>query len=118
MLIADGGRSVGARVRTKPPAVLAPALISPAVDVHAFADADEAVAVPVGRRGAVAVVGDLELDVVRPVADGHVGVAGMGVLERVGQAFLHDSIGGEVDRAGQRERVAVHGAVAREGRRG
>ena len=32
------------------------------------------------------------------VADGHVGVAGARVLERVGQALLHDPVGGEVDR--------------------
>ncbi len=31
----------------------------------------------------------------------------MRVLERVGETFLHDSIGGEVDRAREREGVAV-----------
>ena len=34
-------------------------------------------------------------------------MAGVGVLECVGQAFLHDSIGGEVDRTREREGLAV-----------
>jgi hypothetical protein len=64
-----------------------------AVNLRAFADADEAVAVAVGGRGALAVVGDFELELVRPVADRHVCLAGVCVLERIRQAFLDDSIG-------------------------
>jgi len=34
-------------------------------------------------------------------------VAGAGVLEHVGQAFLNDSIGGQVEGRGERERLAL-----------
>ena len=79
-----------------------------AVDADALADAHEPVAVPVRRHGADAVVGDLELELVRPVADGHVGPARVPVLEGVGQTLLHDAVGREVDRPRQRERFAVY----------
>src|SRR5205823_14268367 len=58
-----------------------------AVDLDALADADEAVAEAVARRGADAVVADLELQLVRPVANRHVGGARARVLERVRQAL-------------------------------
>ena len=79
-----------------------------AVDLDALADADETVTGAVVRRGALAVVADLDLDMVGPVADGDVGLAGMRVLERVGEPLLHDPIGGEVDRAREREGLALH----------
>ena len=34
-------------------------------------------------------------------------VSGVGVLEHVGQAFLNDSIGGQVEGGGERERLAL-----------
>jgi hypothetical protein len=37
------------------------------------------------------------LQLVRPIANGHVRIAGMRVLERIRQAFLDDAIGGEVN---------------------
>ena len=101
-------RSSGRRaLRTKPPPGAVPARHLAAVDLDALADADEPVAEAVARRGALAVVADLDLQLVGPVADGHVRVAGARVLERVGQALLHDPIGGEVDRAREREGLAV-----------
>ena len=56
----------------------------------------------VAAGGADAVVANLELKIFCPVADGYVGAAGLGVLQGVGQALLHDSIGGEIH--GARER--------------
>jgi hypothetical protein len=54
-----------------------------------------------------AVVAYLGPQPVGPVADGHVGAAGAGVLERVGQAFLDDPVGRQVDRRREREGLAV-----------
>jgi hypothetical protein len=73
-----------------------------AVNLRAFADADEAVAVAVGGRGALAVVGDFELELVRPVADRHVCLAGVGVLERIRSGLL-----GRFDRPIGRSRAGV-----------
>ena len=78
-----------------------------AVDLDAFADADEAVAEAVARRGADAVVAYLDAQLVGPVADGHVGPARARVLERVRQALLDDAVRGEVDRAREREALAL-----------
>src|SRR5690349_24935480 len=82
-----------------------------AVDLDAFADADEPVPVAsteaVARRGTDAVVAYLGSQAVGSVAHGHVGVAGAGVLERVGQALLNDPVGRQVDRRRERERLAV-----------
>lgn len=61
----------------------------------------------VARRGTDAVVAYLGLQAVGSVADGHIGMAGAGVLERIGQAFLDDSIGRDVERRWKRERLAV-----------
>jgi hypothetical protein len=61
----------------------------------------------VARRGTDAVVAYLGLQAVGSVADGHVGMAGAGVLERVGQAFLDDPVGRQVDRRGERKGLAV-----------
>jgi hypothetical protein len=65
------------------------------------------VAEAVTRREALAVVAYCDLQLVGPVVEAHIHPAGVRVLECVGQAFLHDSIGGEVDRAREREGVAV-----------
>ena len=95
-------------LRTKPPPLAAPARHLAAVDLHALADARRARAR--GRRSsarAVAVVADLDLQLVGAVADRHVGLAGVRVLERVGQALLDDPVGGQVDRARERVRLAV-----------
>ena len=53
------------------------------------------------------VVADFDLQLVRPIADDHVCVAGLRVLERVGQALLDDPIGRELDATWQRERLTV-----------
>ena len=45
-------------------------------------------------------------------------MAGAGVLERVGQPLLDDPVGGEVDRPGQRERLALDVQLDRRARRG
>src|SRR4029453_6841790 len=73
-----------------------------------FMDADEAVTEPVATGGADAVVTNLELHVVRPVADGYVSMACFGVLQGVGQALLHDSIGREVHGARKRDGFAFY----------
>ena len=62
----------------------------------------------VARRAALAVVAYLDLQLVLPIADGHVGVAGARVLESVRQAFLNDAIGRKVDPSRKRDRLAVH----------
>ena len=79
-----------------------------AVDLDALADTDEPVPEAVALRAAPAVVAYLDLQLVGPVTDGHVRVAGMCVLECVRQAFLDDAIGGEVDPPREREGLAVH----------
>jgi hypothetical protein len=68
------------------------------------------VAVAVGGRGAPAVVCDFELDLVRPVADRHVGTAGVGVLERVRQALLDTFI---LSGPSKRYRSALFGIAVR-----
>src|SRR5207249_2272804 len=73
----------------------------------AFANADEAVAKAVARRAPCAVVANLDLELVGLVMDGDVCVARVRVLERVGQALLHDSIGREVDRPRKRESLTL-----------
>jgi len=70
-------------------------------------------AVAVGRRGASAVVAHFDPYLVRRIPDGHLRVGGAGVLERVGQALLHDPIGGEVDPA--RELESLPGYVQLDG---
>jgi hypothetical protein len=62
----------------------------------------------VTRRVALAVVAYLDLQLVRPIADDHVRVAGVRVLERVCQALLDDAIRREVEPTWQWERLAVH----------
>ena len=67
----------------------------------------EVVAEAVARRTALAVVSDLDPHLVRPIADGHIRVAGARVFERVGQAFLNNSIGREIDPPWERVRLPV-----------
>ena len=52
---------------------------------------------PESWHGALAVVPYLNPQLVRPIANGHVRVAGKRVLERIRQAFLDDARGGEVN---------------------
>jgi hypothetical protein len=78
-----------------------------AVDLDALADADEAEAEAVVGCAASTVVADVDPQFVSSVADGHVGVLGVGVLERVGQAFLDDAIGGQVDGRWESDGVAL-----------
>ena len=79
-----------------------------AVDLDALADTDETVPEAVALRAPRAVVPYLNLQLVRPVTNDHVRVAGMRVLECVRQAFLDDAIGGEVNPSREREGLAVH----------
>src|SRR4029453_14348919 len=79
-----------------------------AIDLDAFADTDETVAEAVALRAPLAVVPPLNRQLVRPIANGHVRVAGMRMLERIRQAFLDDAISGEVNPPREREGLAVH----------
>ena len=74
-----------------------------AVDLDAFADTDKTVPEAVALRTAPAVVPYLDLQLVRPITDGHVGVAGMCMLQCVRQAFLDDAISREVNPPRERE---------------
>ena len=68
-----------------------------------------------GRTGrAAAVVGDLDLQLVRPVAQEDGGARRARVLERVGQRLLHDPVGRHVDGRRQRAPLALHVDVDRE----
>src|SRR4051794_22857604 len=82
-----------------------------AVEGDSLAHADQAVpAVRLARcRGAV--VADLEPQRLGLVGDGDPGGRGAGVLERVGERFLHDPIGGELDAGRQRLGFAVDDEV-------
>src|SRR6266516_6206273 len=98
-------REAGAEDEAAP--VRAPGAHLAAVDFYALADADEPVAETVARRAALAVVAYLDLQLVGLIADGHFSIAGARVLEGVGQAFLDNSEGGEVDPPGERDCLAV-----------
>ena len=75
-------------MRTNPPSGAVSPVDLTAVDLDAFANADEAVPETVVLRAAPAVVPYFDLQLVRPIANGHVRVAGMRVLERVGSGLL------------------------------
>ena len=106
----SSGRRVLSR---KPPPVAAPARHLAAVDLDPLADADEAVAEAVARRGAVAVVAHLDLQLVAARSGRSTSArAGVRVLERVGQALLDDPVGGEVERAREREAARRRPAAA------
>ena len=64
-----------------------------------------------GRGGLRAAAGVGHLDQQLPVAvgEGHGGGRRPGVPDGVGQRFLHDAVGGQVDGGGQRDRRAGHG---------
>src|SRR6478672_7871619 len=73
-----------------------------AVECDALAHADEAVTATRDWRGhACAVVGDLELERVRSVANVDARVRLTSVLECVRQRLLHDPGGGQLDADGQ-----------------
>jgi hypothetical protein len=82
-------------------------------DRDAFTHPDEAVTVAVCGSWLqhATLVGDLEHDVVRPVADDHVRARAAGVLADVRQRLLHDAVGGEVDAGRQRPPLALDGEV-------
>ncbi len=61
----------------------------------------------VARRAPGAVVAHLDPQLLGRVAEGHLGGARVRVLERVGQPLLDDAVRGEVDRARERERLAL-----------
>jgi hypothetical protein len=67
-----------------------------------FAHPDQTVARTrsVVARASVAVVVDLDLDRIGVVADGQLGLGGLGVAQRVGERFLGDAVGRHAD-AGQ-----------------
>src|SRR6478672_10683616 len=78
-----------------------------AVERDALAHADEAVTATRNWRGdACAVVGDLELERVRSVANVDARVRLTCVLERVRQRLLHDPEGGQLDADGQLSSLA------------
>src|SRR5205823_4776186 len=58
-----------------------------------------------------AVIEDLELDRRRFVADDHLRLGPTGVLERVRERLLHDSVGGEIDAGRQWHRLALDAQV-------
>ena len=68
-----------------------------AVDRDPLAHADQAVAAALAAAVSGAVVGDGQLDVAVAVADDHLGALCARVLDRVGQALLDESVGGQVD---------------------
>src|SRR4051795_4147934 len=79
-----------------------------AVQGHPLPDAHEPV--PAARQGggrADAVVGDLQLHRPGPVPDPHPHRGGLRVLERVGQALLHDPVGRQLDADRQLPAVAL-----------
>jgi len=51
------------------------------------------------RHGASAVVAHFDAELLGAVVELYVGVAGVGVFERVGEAFLDYAVGGDVDPA-------------------
>src|SRR3954468_16112557 len=68
-----------------------------AVQRHALAHADEAVAARLSLLCPGSVVDDLQRQRVLLVAERHACACGTRVLERVGQRLLHDAIGGHLD---------------------
>jgi len=64
-------------------------------------DPNEPVTTAVACRGAVAVVAHLDPQLVCGVPERDLGLGRMCVLERVGESFLDDPVGGDVDPAGQ-----------------
>ena len=97
---------VGSLTRTaNPPPGRGPGAQLAAVQRGALAHADQpepAVAARPAVARAAAVVDDLDLELVGPVAQVHVGARRPRVLERVGQRLLHDPVGRDVDRLRQR----------------
>src|SRR3954454_1220508 len=92
-----------AEAATGPGAPLEPA----AVQGNPLAHADQAVPAILLARCPGAVVADLEPQRLRLVDDGDPGGRGAGVLERVGERFLHDAVGRELNARGQRFGFAV-----------
>jgi len=97
-------------MRNPAPVRAAPGAQVPAVERHPLAHSRETVAgAELGRlagRG-TAVVGDLQLELVGPVAHGDLRANPAGVLARVGQRLLDDATGRQVDARRQRPRVAL-----------
>ena len=97
---------------TKPPPFALPARHLAAVDLDALADADEPW--PSCRSCcAVAVVADLDPQLVRLVVQRHVGTACARVLEHVREALLHDAVGGEIERRRKRRPARRRPATGR-----
>src|SRR5437588_1521155 len=78
-----------------------------AVHGHALAHPDEPVPTAVAVASAAAVVADGDLDVPVAVADEHLGVLGLGVLDRVRQAFLDEAVRGEIEARGELHGLAL-----------
>jgi hypothetical protein len=76
------------------------------VEPDTLADPDESVPVTVARRGAQAVVAYFDAQLVGGVLKRYHRFSGIGVLEGVGEAFLNDPVGGDVDTTRQREAIA------------
>src|SRR5439155_23456308 len=81
-----------------------PRLELAAVDRDALPHSNEAVTAAAPVPAAVAVVGHEDLHLALPVPDDHAGPARPGVLDRVGQTLLNESVGREVDSGRKRRR--------------
>ena len=104
----DRSEASGRRVLSvKPPPLLPTCSHLAAVELDALADADQSVAVAVARGRAGAVVVHFDPDLVGRIPDGDLRVAGVGVLERVGETLLNNPVGGDVDPGREREALAV-----------
>jgi hypothetical protein len=82
------------------------ALEHAAVDGDALPDAEQPVPAAVAAADSVAVVADGHLDVPVDVADGHVRLRRLRVLDRVRQAFLYEPVRGHVDSRRKLHRLA------------
>ena len=96
-------------VSTKPPPLARTGGHRAAVEVHALADAHEPMAGDPSCMARPAVVAYLDARARRPRSRPDVRVAGVRVLERVGEPLLNDPVGGEVERA----REAATGSPSR-----
>ena len=112
-------RGDGSRVlRTNSPSGSARARHLAPVDLHALANPDEAVSQAVADRRAGAVVPHLDLHLVWPIADDHVGVARVRVLEHIRQPFLNDAVGRQVHALVGAGTAVLRGGARRAVRRG
>src|SRR5919201_6211727 len=106
------------QARAKPVATLRPraGLELAAVHGDALAHADEAVSALVALAPAWTVVAHRQLDVAVAVANDDLGSLRPGVLERIREPLLDESVGGEVGTGGKLYRLALDAQLHREPR--